>query len=172
MQSYRLQEFKKKAPRIVNDELIKYLDENGYFIKPASIKYHGTHDGALYDHSKTVAEMLKIYTECGLCKWERKESPFVIGMFHDLCKLETYKKSDNGWVYDNGRIHTGHGEFSLILLMNYMKLTQQEIACIRWHMGAFCDSKDWEQYGLAVKKYKEVLYTHTADMHASKVIGV
>ena len=53
-----------------------------------------------------------------------------------------------------------------------MKLTEEEVACIRWHMGAFDDQKFWNYYTAAVKKYPNVLWTHTADMIASQVLGV
>ena len=44
--------------------------------------------------------------------------------------------------------------------------------CIRYHMGAFTDKKEWSFYTRAVQQYKNVLYTHTADMLASQVDGV
>ena len=37
-------------------------------------------------------------------------------------------------------------------------LTEEEIACIRWHMGAFDDSKNWNKYNLAIQKYPNVLF--------------
>ena len=53
-----------------------------------------------------------------------------------------------------------------------MELTDEEIACIRWHMGAFDDQKNWDYYGRAIEKYPNVLYTHTADMIASRIKGI
>ena len=44
--------------------------------------------------------------------------------------------------------------------------------CIRWHMGAFDDKDNWSCYGNAVERYETVLWTHTADMYASRVQGV
>ena len=38
--------------------------------------------------------------------------------------------------------------------------------------GAFDDKKNWNRYGEAVTKYPNVLYTHTADMIASRIKGV
>ena len=50
--------------------------------------------------------------------------------------------------------------------------SSREIACIRWHMGAFDDKELWKSYTLAVKLYPNVLYTHTADMHAAHIMGI
>ena len=68
---------------------------------------------------------------------------------------------------------TGHGDLSVLLSANIgVILTEEEIACIRWHMGAFDDSKNWNKYNLAIQKYPNVLYTHTADMIASQIKNV
>jgi len=50
-----------------------------------------------------------------------------------------------------------------------MKLTPEEVMCIRWHMGAFDEKHNWKYYTAAVKKYPNVLWTHTADMIASQM---
>lgn len=47
-----------------------------------------------------------------------------------------------------------------------------KIMCIRYHMGAFCDKSEWNDYTRAVHKYTNVLWTHQADMLASHVEGV
>ena len=44
--------------------------------------------------------------------------------------------------------------------------------CIRWHMGAYDDEKNWNILGRAIEEYPNVLYTHTADMIASRVKGI
>jgi hypothetical protein len=66
----------------------------------------------------------------------------------------------------------GHGEKSLLVLMPHISLTDEEIMCIRYHMGAFVDSKEWNYYSRACKKFPNVLFAHTADMLASQVEGV
>ena len=39
-------------------------------------------------------------------------------------------------------------------------------------MGAYDDKSNWDTLGKAIEKYPNVLYTHTADMAVSKIIGV
>ena len=57
-------------------------------------------------------------------------------------------------------------------LSKYFTLTEEEILCIRYHMGAFTEKEEWNDYTRAVNKYATVLWTHTADMLASHVEGV
>ena len=96
-------------------------------------------------------------------------------MYHDLCKCDNYilDVETNKYIYNPDIVIPGHGEKSVILAQKYIKLTDEEIACIRWHMGAYeKDPKMWEYYGRAIEEYPNVLWTHTADMIASKILGV
>lgn len=150
------------------------LDELGYFSAPASAGHHGNTDGGLYDHSKMVTLELLDLTEKLELKWVRPESPCIVGMFHDVCKADGYRREAEGkWVYNSDVLLPGHGEKSVIITQNILgALTPEEIMCIRWHMGAFDERENWKYYSAAVKKYPNVLYTHVADMTASQIIGV
>lgn len=151
------------------------LDELGFFTAPASTKFHGAYEGGLFDHSLEVAKQLVNLTDKLDLKWRHRNSPFVVGMFHDLCKCNNYvwDIETGKYIYNPDIIIPGHGEKSVMLLQRLMLLTDEEIACIRWHMGAYeTDTKMWQYYGQAIEKYPNVLYTHTADMIASKIVGV
>lgn len=152
-------------------DFINYLIEKGFFKSPASRGFHGAFEGGLFEHSYQVTRALEKFTALLGLEWERKESPYIVGMFHDLCKMELYVQNDDsaGFHYNSELILNGHGEKSIILLQQHILLTEEEIMCIRWHMGAFDDSKNWEYYSRAVSAYPNVLYTHTADMIASKL---
>ena len=172
-----------------NNRLMDYLEEGGFFTAPASTKYHGAYEGGLYDHSKQVYLRLKELTEKLDLKWQRPESPFIIGMFHDLCKCDQYipvykdeYDSDNNgnlvvhteiekYEYNTNTLLKGHGSKSVIILSQFINLTEEEMLCIRYHMGAYVQEEQSE-FDLAIKKYEGVLYTHLADMLASKVDGV
>lgn len=150
------------------------LDAIGFFDVPASIKYHGAYEGGLFDHSFAVTKSLVKLTENLGLEWERPESPYIVGMFHDLCKCDNYVKNDDAkYKYNPGIIIPGHGDKSVIIAQRYLELTDEEIVCIRWHMGAYeTDTKMWDYYGRAIEQYPNVLYTHTADMIASKIQGI
>ena len=151
------------------------LDNLGFFTAPASTRFHGSYEGGLFDHSLEVAKSLVELTENLGLKWKRPESPYIVGMFHDLCKCDNYvwDIESESYTYNPDIIIPGHGEKSIIMYLKLDYLTDEEIACIRWHMGAFeKDPKLWEYYNRAIENYPNVLYTHTADMIASKIVGV
>lgn len=171
---------------IGNNKLMDYLEEN-FFTAPASTKYHGAYEGGLYDHSKQVFLRLKDLTENNNLEWQRDESPFIIGMFHDLCKCDQYIKKDGTqtkindnliyttegyhYEYNSNTLLKGHGPKSIMLLSQFINLTEEEMLCIRYHMGAY-ETDEWDEWDRAIKKYPNVLWTHMADMLASKVDDV
>lgn len=174
----RIKTFDRMVFPYVTDGFKQWLIDNGFFTAPASINHHGKYEGALFDHSFAVAKLLCELTDSLELRWEREQSPAIVGMFHDLCKLDNYAvvSHDMGeteqWEYNNAQILTGHGEKSVMMLQQHMDITKEELMCIRWHMGAFEGEKIFNNYGRAVNEYPNVLWTHTADMLAARVIGV
>lgn len=169
----RIRSFDLMMGKYVSDEFRDWLISNGFFEKPASIKHHGAYTGALFDHSFVVAKILEDLTEQMGLNWQQDRSPYIVGMFHDLCKIDTYQRTnDEKWEYNNATLLPGHGEKSVILLQQHIKLTEEEMLCIRWHMGAFDDKENWNSYGRSVTKYQNVLWTHHADMYAARVLQV
>lgn len=159
----------------------EWLIENGYFDVPASLSHHGKNTGDLFRHSLKVAEILAGYTEKLGLKWKRDCSPWLVGLFHDLCKtddyavnpqyLEGFMPKEEKWLRNDERLLTEHGAKSVMLLTRFMRLSEEEILCIRYHMGAY-ETDEWAQFDLAIRKYPNVLYTHTADMAASKIFNI
>lgn len=150
------------------------LIELDYFKVPASIHHHSNYEGGLFDHSYAVTRALVKLTGELRLKWQRSSSPYVVGMLHDLCKCVSYiyNEETGQWEYNNCGIMTGHGDLSVIMAQKLIDLTEEEMLCIRWHMGAYDESKNWNILGNAIEKYPNVLYTHTADMIASRVNGI
>ncbi len=167
-------------------EFLNFLTSSGFMTAPASTKYHGAYEGGLYDHSKAVYLRLRDLTKKLNLQWKRPESPFIIGMFHDLCKCDQYIKvegslpDESGIVLFGEGIHhfeynpntelKGHGSKSVILLEKFIPLTEEERLCIRYHMGPY-ETSDWKEFDEAIRKYETVFWTHAADMMASKVDG-
>lgn len=172
---------------IASDVMMNFLIDNGFFVKPAAIKHHGNHTGGLFEHSLEVATVLVQMTEAFDIPWSRPESPYIVGMLHDVCKCDEYIdenaegivvmgtgspiSKDPHWNYNPNPIIKGHGDKSVMMLSTVMTLTEEEMLCIRYHMGAY-KTEDWNGYDAAIKKYQSVLWTHTADMYASKVSGI
>ena len=157
-------------------ELMAWIGGTDFYTAPASTKYHGAHEGGLVVHSLNVYSQLKRLCNVFDCK-ASSESVAIVSLFHDLCKIEAYKFSEdeyglNGeWQYNERQIIPGHGDKSIILLSQFMTLTEEEIFCIRFHMGPY---EKWsrDQYGQEIEKDETVLWTHTADMYASKFKGI
>jgi len=163
---------------MISSEFEDYLCSVGFFTAPASTKYHGNYEGGLFDHSLAVMETLVTLTTRNSLEWKRPESPYIVGMFHDLCKIDQYEllshPSDVSveYTYRKDVLLKGHGEKSVMLLAQAMTLTEEEIMCIRYHMGAFTDKEEWRDYTGAVNVYPNVLWTHHADMIASHITGI
>lgn len=176
-----------------NEKLKNWLKENNYFTAPASTKYHGAYEGGLFDHSYQVYKRLLELTVNNGLQWERPESPFIIGMFHDLCKCDQYIKKEGfrsdipgidivqynagyHYEYNVNTLLKGHGSKSVMLLSQFMSLTEEEMLCIRYHMGPYGNEveqkEEWAGYDLAIRKTGGLcLWANTADMIASKLDG-
>ena len=163
---------------LVPSDAIDGLISMGFFTAPASTKYHGAYEGGLFDHSVNVTlSLLELTKNCNL-KWQREESPYIVGMFHDLCKVDQYR-IDNSvpyvvgeptrYEYRKNTLLKGHGDKSVMLLSRFYTLTEEEIMCIRYHMGAFTPQEEWNDYTGAIHQYQNVLWTHTADMMAAHI---
>lgn len=161
-----------------NTKLENWLVSHGFFDAPASTKYHGAYPGGLYRHSACMTDWLQDITNRMGYKWQRPESPFIVGMFHDLCKCDQYREVvqlggqevQPAYEYNDKLLLRGHGEKSVMLLAQFMTLTEEEVLAIRYHMGAY-EKDDWAGFDLAIRAYPAVMWTHTADMMASKVDG-
>ena len=161
---------------LVPADMIDYLVSYGFFTAPASTKYHGAYEGGLYYHSLSVMTFLIHITKDNNLHWQNKRSPYIVGMFHDLCKIDQYLPfmdcESISWDYNPNTLLKGHGEKSVMLLSQFYRLTEEEICCIRYHMGAFTPREEWNDYTGAIHSYPNVLWTHHADMLASHVAGV
>lgn len=64
----------------------------------------------------------------------------------------------------------GHGEKSVMLVNNYIRLESAEMFAIRWHMGYSEEKSQYNTLGQAMEKYPIVLALHEADLEASKLL--
>ena len=157
----------------ISKEFMVYLYANKFFEQPASTKYHGSYECGLFEHSLDMAVVLDDLTHKLDLRWDKPSSPLIIGMFHDICKIDNYIKIENNgaisYEYNKDTLLKGHGDKSIQILSQFMQLTEEEVLCIRYHMGAY-ETEDWNFFDRAIKKYPNVLFTHTADMIASKIV--
>lgn len=165
-------------------ELLKFLEGSDYFTAPASTRFHGSFEGGLLTHSLNVYDcLLKEVEALGLEDVWSGETLALVALTHDLCKVNFYKKEwknvkeDGKWTQKevyviDEKFPCGHGEKSVIILQNYMKLSADEIWAIRAHMG-FSDSsfKAGERFiGQIFEKCKLALLLHIADAKATYLL--
>jgi hypothetical protein len=163
------------------EELILYLqEETDFFTAPASAKYHGAFAGGLLMHSINVCAELRLDPNS---KVYPTETLIIVALLHDICKANCYRtekrnvKENGGWVEKQiyvfeDELPLGHGEKSLYLASKFIKLSDEEAAAIRWHMGAFDCAFRGGDRGLnaAYEKYPLAVMLHLADMRATYLV--
>lgn len=169
------------------DNLIYWLNNaTDFFTSPASTKYHLAEKGGLLKHSLNVYNQL--IKELAVDTPAQEEIPeelissaVVVSLLHDICKANFYSVKNRNVKNELGKWETepyyvvddqfpiGHGEKSIILIQKFIKLSDDEIMAIRWHMGGF-ESKDNYQYvSNAFSKCSLALLLHIADMKATYI---
>jgi len=156
----------------IND-LLKWLEENGFYTAPASSRYHGAYRGGLLEHSLNVynelVRVLEAYSESfDLDLLNSNGSIIIASLFHDVCKVNMYttekrnrKNAEGKWEsYDAYKIdeqfaYGGHGSKSVYIIQSFMPLRPEEAVAIQCHMGAWEDGagkyvgKSYEQFPFA-----------------------
>ena len=162
------------------DELINFLEKSDFFIAPASTRFHGNHEGGLVEHSLKVYEILKHKVQNNIKGITiADESIIIIALLHDICKTNFYKidyrnaKNSLG-VWEKVPYYTvedtipyGHGEKSVMMITEYIKLTPEEKYAIRWHMGYTEPKELYNAIGATYTKYPIALLTFEADLEAT-----
>lgn len=166
---------------LIDRESVERLEGIGYFDAPASKGHHLAVPHGLLRHSVNVTRWLEKLTEARVVRWEHEESPYRIGMLHDLVKCKCYApdpvafepgSSGCKYIYIQSE-YPGHGAASALIAMSEIgvSLLPVECACIVHHMGAFgLDEKRLKEYDAALDVYpREIIATHTADILAARV---
>ena len=176
--------YTKHITRVGADGLLEYLNSSDFFTAPASGRFHLAEQGGLCQHSINVYKRLLslIRQEYGndYQSVVTDESIAICGLLHDLCKVNYYVteyrnvKEGYDWVKKpfykvEEKFPYGHGEKSVFIITQYMKLTAEEAMAINWHMGGFDERVKGGSYALseALAKYKLALFIHIADLQAT-----
>ncbi|MGN0855577.1 MAG: HD family phosphohydrolase [Kiritimatiellia bacterium] len=175
------------------DKVLAGLEALGFFIAPASTRFHGAHPGGLAEHS------LNVYTEAMMLRALQiklrpelesrlpADSVAITALLHDVCKAEVYRqiekfrKDESGkwekytcYGVDYSALPIGHGEKSVIRLLRLgLEMTEDEMLAIRWHMQGFdlADSAEARgNYGAACAKCPLLGLLMSADLLAAHVL--
>jgi len=163
------------------DKLLAFLEKSDFFTAPASTRFHSNFAGGLAEHSVMVYKrFVKMLTaEYGAVeKWPvTHEGATIVALLHDVCKTNTYKteernvKVGNEWVKKpyyavEDALPYGHGEKSVFMIGEYMRLNLVEAMAINWHMGGYDARYANTNYVLseAYTKFPVCVLFHTADL--------
>ena len=162
------------------EEVIQFLEKSDFYKAPASTRFHGSFEGGLLEHSMKVYEILKHKVKNSVLDLNVSDDTLIIiALLHDICKVNFYKvdyrnaKNERGegekvpYYTVDDTIPYGHGEKSVMMITEYMKLTVEEKYCIRWHMGFTEPKEQYGTIGLAYTKYPLALLMFEADLEAT-----
>ncbi len=173
-------ELLKSTKREGIENLISFLEKTDFFEAPASTRFHGDYKGGLLEHSMKVYEIFKEKVKNASIEINVPEDTIIItALLHDICKTNFYKvdyrnaKNELGvwekvpYYTIDDQIPYGHGEKSVMMITEYIKLTPEEKYAIRWHMGFTEPKEAYSTIGVAYKKYPIALLLFEADLEAT-----
>jgi len=166
-------------------EWLDMKQKNGmnFYESPASTKYHGAGIGGLVKHSLRVydvfQDLLKKYRQNQ--PYPKEETIILSTLCHDICKVGVYYPQINkSGEYDgrgafkfNDLLPLGHGEKSVMILQQFIQVTDQEMMLIRYHMGPYDPIlKTWGMEDKINEKEPLCFWFYMADHIASKIEGL
>lgn len=191
----RFEQLLKSTKREGIESLIEFLRRSDFYTAPASTRFHSCHEGGLLEHTLNVYDRLKAKFNGDLWKeMNVTEANIIISaLLHDVCKSYYYvteyknkkvysehgaKSDTNGrfdWVSVPGytvddKIPYGHGEKSVMMIEEFIKLESAERYAIRWHMGFTEPKENWNTLSAAIRKYPLILALHTSDLEATYLL--
>jgi 23S rRNA maturation-related 3'-5' exoribonuclease YhaM len=161
-------------------DLIKHMENNGFFEAPCSGQYHLCEVGGLAAHSINV---FNVMTRSYGSQYEfgiGAESIIIVSLLHDLGKMGQYGKQNyipnklkSGEISKTKPFETNkdllpvpHEIRSIHIASQFIELTEEEAFAILHHNGLYGDLK----YQLQGKETPLQMLLHFADMWASRVI--
>lgn len=167
------------------DKLLEWLEKSDFFTAPASTRHHSAYRGGLCQHSINVYKRLVKLLEMEYGEnWQKKVSPesvAIMGLLHDVCKVDTYVEDFRNVKDENGNwtkkpyykvedsLPYGHGEKSVYIISAFMKLTREEALAINWHMGEYDQRVQNGSYMIrdVYYRYPVCFLMHLADLTAT-----
>lgn len=162
------------------ESLVQWLANSDFKVAPASTRFHGAYEGGLLEHSLNV--YYELIRQKDLIKLLNipQDTLIIAALLHDLCKVNYYKmdmrnvKKNGTWVQEpyytvDDLFPIGHAEKSIIVIQEFIKLTDIEVAMIRGHMGGFV-SDTYFNPSILYNKYPEAILLQIADMTATYIL--
>ncbi|MBO4243231.1 MAG: hypothetical protein J5883_08125 [Clostridiales bacterium] len=161
------------------ERLVTWLGNTDFYTAPASTKYHLHCKGGLALHSINVYNRLKAKVDEGLVDL-KEDTVIITALLHDVCKANFYevqkrnRKIEGQWQEIeewgvNDKLPIGHGDKSCFIIQSCIKISPEEYAMIRFHMGRESDSNN-DPFSKAAAFYPAVAAIHTADLETAFIV--
>lgn len=171
------------------EELIKYMEVNGFFTSPCSTQHHLSKEGGLAEHSLNVHQTAMDLADA-LCSDYNWESVIIVSLLHDIGKIgqfgkpgyipnmlkgratkanpnpEPYQSEAKPYKSNPELLFIDHEVRALSIISRFIRLTEEEQQAILWHNGLYGPFK----YEIAGKETPLYMILHWADMWASRMI--
>lgn len=174
-------------------DLIKWMDDNGFFTAPCSTQYHLSCAGGLAQHSINVLTTLRSMAKaiCAADEIPAWETMSIVALLHDLGKCGIFGKPNyvENWIKD-GRptkaepeqkykiseskpyktnpdlLYLPHAIRSVEIASKFIELTEEEEFAIATHDGLYGEMK----YVIQGHETPLYLLLHSADLWCSRVV--
>lgn len=186
MANKMVNEFKKKligTNREGIQDLLAYLEDNGFYAAPCSSHYHLAKEEGLLEHSLNVSKFAEKIAKAllGAKKYESIKSSIILcALLHDIGKIgqfgkpnyvENLLKSGNKseakpFKTNPDLLYVDHEIRSVAIANMFIDLTEDEQFAILYHNGMYGNLK----YALSGNETPLYLIIHTADMWAGRII--
>lgn len=189
----RLLNLLRSTKRAGIEQLIEYMENNGFFTAPCSGGNHLAKEGGLMEHSFNVFETMdKMSAKLSSDTYrELANSVIICSILHDLGKMgdfgktnyipnmikdgrptkanpeQKYKQSESKpYKTNDALLYEPHEVRSVKIASKFIELTEDEEFAILMHNGMYGDFR----YVIKDKETPLYLLLHFADMWASRVI--
>lgn len=176
------------------EDLLKHMEEAGFYTAPCSGAYHLAKEGGLAEHSLNVYNYMMELADAVMLAGDRmdiSESIAICAILHDLGKMGDHGKDNYVPNYVRSRTknkETGEYDYiqseakpyeinkelayidheirSVMIAERYIKLTEGEEQAILWHNGLYGVFK----YEIQGKETPLYMLLHFADMWVSREV--
>ena len=117
------------------ESMLAWMEKTGFFVSPASTRYHGCYAGGLARHSLNVYALLDELNG-NLDIGCPQESLVIATLLHDVCKVGAYLGSTKPYSWNRAQ-PKGHAMLSLLRIQPHIQLNELETKMIKFHMGIY-----------------------------------
>lgn len=193
----RIEELLLSTKRKGIENLLNWMDENGFYISPCSSAHHLAKEEGLAEHSLNVLGIMQdiSFLLCNGPKQlsdEEQESIILSSLLHDLGKCgdfgkagyvpnmlkgratkanpmpEPYQSTAKPYEVNTDLLYIDHEVRSVKIAARFIELTEAEEQAILWHNGLYGSYK----YQIQGKETPLYLLLHFADMWASRIVEI